>query len=185
LKKYFSVLSVIFLLLFIGNSMVFCQEVDPTGALGKFTTIQNEGNESALKVLETITLDYHPIYGKVGLRDMPVSTTGFNEEIIPSLFPGKKIESYEIIEENMTGTALIEHQAPDGTRFYVWHQIVDEPMKKIRAKFEDPEIPGMNSTPQSKSMLRVIGIGEVWIIGYCTNGCILVVDRFGRLWWVG
>lgn len=192
MKKYFSLLLVVFGLLLCCNSLLNAQVPDPSGKLDELITLENQQRDAVLEFVNTIVFDYHPVYGKVGIGDLPVSPTGFNESQIPTLFPGEAVVNYEIIKDTVSGVALVEHKAADGTRFYVWHRMVNEPIYEIYALTADEGNASLSSTNMTATSNRLQnGVNGpfypnryITVIGRCTNGMYLIIDEFGFLRWV-
>lgn len=179
MKKYLSLLSVVFLLMFLFNGLAYSQDVDPQGKLDEILRIQNQNNAAILDVLKDVQYDYHPVYGNVSLRDYPVNENGWNEGLVPSLFPGQNIVSYKVTEERISGYALVEHKADDGTRFWVWHQVENEPAVCITASVENP----VPASSVDKNMAMATHYIIVRVIYKCVNGYTLV-EYQGCLYWV-
>ena len=84
--------------------------------------------------------DFHPCYGYVGIDDMPVHSDGWQDAYISELYPGETVDSYFVEQITITGRILMNHMDPMGNEFFVWHEVVDEPVNYIMAKLVDSRL---------------------------------------------
>ncbi len=111
----------------------FAQTSGPDYQVAQIKALCEQFSADVGDVCGTYVPDYHPYYGYVGIDDMPVHSSGWNDQYIQELYPGQTVVSYSKELRYLSGRVLMQHKDSYGTDFYVWHEIQNEPMYYIRA----------------------------------------------------
>ncbi|MCP5047042.1 MAG: hypothetical protein GY940_07705, partial [bacterium] len=144
---------------------------DPSGTLEQVLNLEASYRAQAQEVIADAPMDFHPKYGKLGIKDFPMNPDGWDDSQVESLFPGEIVLNYSVTPGFITGRAFVQHRATDGTVFGAWHDLVNEPIVTVTATVSDLD----GGQPRGKI---------VRIIKRCSNGMILVEDEHGNQFWV-
>jgi hypothetical protein len=133
-RVLFSCTLVLCLLGFVAIGVSDTSGPNPDNQLAQIDALYTQFCIDVNDVYNTYTPDYHPYYGYVGINDMPVHSSGWDDQYIHEVFPGETVQSFTKELVYLSGRVLMQHKDSYGTKFYVWHEIQNEPMYYFRAQ---------------------------------------------------
>lgn len=152
-KKLIVVALVLVLSVFAWVVSMAGERVDPTGVMGRLVEMDRSHTDAVQSFLNHLKLDYHPDFGSVSKEDMPFHATGWNEQYIHELFPGKNIEHIKsVTKATFSGTVLAVHREHTGRLFHVWHRYKDEAGVLVTVKLADRD--------EERTAMAIIGTGN-------------------------
>ena len=134
--------------------------LDATGTLTQLADIEGSCAISRQKVVDSVQLDYHPVYGKITSEMFPVSDSGFQLDQLGTWLPAGT-KKFEVDTVEFSGVGLVQHRIGDEDIF-VWHRM--ENAELVRIAYEDPGTSGGNSA------MRFILINS-----YCGNWVVITL----------